>query len=190
MVDAAKAKTAASPADEFYDDAQDDFPAKEDFENRLVAIWPTGKTGTRIGENGQEYPWVETYSMVLDNGTTTLQEVAITGGGDRSDGEPYLVGEAPALAEGIQWSATGVYSRVAPRLTKRLPDGTVDYRPVVGRINRRKNAKKGLADSWSLSKPTEEDRPKIRALESELMAMTQRVRGERQADSDKAAFDE
>jgi len=175
--------------DEFYDEAADEFPTKEDFEDRLVAIWPTGKTGTRPSEQaGQDpYPWVETITMALDDGPD-----GTAGTGNRSDKAPYLVGPAgtpEAVAEAFQWSATGVYSRVQPRIRKKLADGEPDYRPVIGRINRRKNAKKGFSDSWSLGKPTEDDKPTVKAHEQAIRAMTARVAKERGEAEDAAAFE-
>lgn len=194
-----------APEDEFYEDAQDNFPSKWDFEDRLVAVWPTGKTGTRVGENGKEYPWIETITMALDDGPDGDKGEGLTG-----DREEFLVGPAPAHAEGIQWSAAGVYSRVRPKLGKTMlaekkdehgkvvtdrsgqavMETVVDYRPVCGRINRRKNAKKGLADSWSLGKPTEEDRVILRAMADDIKKMTAKVKQDFEKSEDQAAFDE
>lgn len=188
--------TTSTNEDEFYVEAEDEFPVKEDFEDRLVAIWPTGKTGTRPSEQaGQDpYPWVETITMALDDGTDPMQVVAIqsTPPGNRSDKSPYLIGPAgsdTSVAENFQWSATGVYSRVEPRLRKKMADGvTPDYRPVIGRINRRKNAKKGFSDSWSLGKPVEADRAAVKAHEAALRAITARVAATRSEAEDAAAF--
>ncbi len=181
--------TSNTQADEFYEDAQDNFPSKFDFEDRLVAIWPTGKTGTRQGENGKDYPWIETLTLALDDGPDGDKGVGLT-----SDREEFLVGPAPAHAEGLQWSAAGVYSRVRPKLGKtiQLDDGSTvpDYRPVCGRINRRKNAKKGLADSWSLGKPTDEDREILRANADVIKRMTAKVKADAEKAGDEAAFDE
>jgi hypothetical protein len=172
--------------DEYYTDAQDNFPSKFDFEDRLVAIWPTGKTGEREGENGKPYPWIETVTVALDDGPDGDKGVGLT-----SDREEFLVGPAgteDAIAWGIQWSATGVYSRVFPKLGAKLADGTPDYRPVVGRINRRKNAKKGLADSWSLGKPTDADREILRARLDVIKRVSGEVKAKAQAAEDTAAF--
>lgn len=180
---------ASTNEDEFYVEAEDEFPVKEDFEDRLVAIWPTGKTGTRPSEQaGQDpYPWVETITMALDDGPDGASLP-----GARSDKSPFLIGPAgsdTAVAEAFQWSATGVYSRVEPRLRKKMADGTTpDYRPVIGRINRRKNAKKGFSDSWSLGKPVEADRAAVKAHEATLRKITARVAKERAEAEDAAAF--
>jgi hypothetical protein len=175
-----------STEDEFYDEAADEFPTKHDFEDRLVAIWPTGKTGTRPSEQaGQDpYPWVETITMALDDGPD-----GTAGEGMTSDKTPYLVGPAPATADAFQWSATGVFTRVAPRLRKKMADGSPDYRPVIGRINRRKNAKKGFSDSWSLGKPVESDRELVRQHEAAIRKMTAQVAAARGEAEDAAAFD-
>ena len=176
--------------DEFYVEAEDEFPVKEDFEDRLVAIWPTGKKGTRPSEQAgaDPYPWVETITMALDDGPDGAELP-----GARSDKSPFLIGPAgsdTAVAEAFQWSATGVYSRVEPRLRKKMADGeTPDYRPVIGRINRRKNVKKGFNDSWSLGKPTEADKATVNRYADALRAMTARVAAERSQAEDAAAFD-
>jgi len=182
--------TTNTTADEFYEEAQDNFPSKFDFEDRLVAIWPTGRTGEREGENGKPYPWIETLTLALDDGPDGDKGVGLT-----SDREEFLVGPAPAQAEGIQWSAAGVYSRVRPKLGKTIPDPAnptqqiPDYRPVIGRINRRKNAKKGMADSWSLGKPAEGDRAIMRQHEALIRSLTAKVAASFQEASDAEAFD-
>jgi len=172
--------------DEFYDEATDEFPGKEDFRNRLVAIWLTGKKGVREGENGKDYPWVETYTLALDDGPDGAELPA----NKMVDGEekPWIIGAAPAMAENMQWSASGVYSRIAPKLNKHNEDGSLDCRPIIGRINSRPNAKKGLAPSWSLGAPTEADRATARKHKDLIQATSAKVKSEREAAADAEAF--
>lgn len=192
--------TSATDEDEFYVDAQDNFPDKFDFEDRLVAIWPTGKTGTRPGTNGKPYPWIETLTLALDDGPDGDKGTGIKG--DPRDGNTFLVGPAPASAEDIQWSAAGIYSRVRPRLgkLKMKTDGTPeldengqpikDYRPVIGRINRIRNKDKSLADPWSLAKPAEADRAAMLRHAGVIKTLTAKVKEGFEKDADVAAFDE
>lgn len=178
--------TSTTTQDEFYDDATETFPRKEDFEDRLVAIWVTGKHGTRKSEAPpyKEYGWVETITMALDDGQDGSK-----GEGNASDGEPFLVGPAPATAEPFQWSAEGMYSRLYPRIKLVNADDEPDYRPLIGRVNRRKNAKKGFNDSWSVGKPTDADRPVINAVRDRILATTARVKADRESAQDAEAFD-
>lgn len=137
-----------APEDEFFDSATSEFPAKEDLKDRLVAIWNTGKEGTRVSQaTNKPYPYVETITLVLDDGPDGYQA-------KRADGDPNLVpsvaAEGPQRLDGFQWSASGLYARVSKR--------KVGDRPMIGRINSRKNAIKGMADAWSIAEMTEDDR--------------------------------
>lgn len=129
---------------ELFDDAKEEFAGKDDLKDRLVLVFATGKHGERKSEaSGKPYPWVETVTLVLDNGP---------------DGD-FSTDLVPAVADGealelpnFQWSTTGMTSRLLPRAT------SGNHRPMLGRINSRKNSKKGFSDSWSISEPTDEDK--------------------------------
>lgn len=177
--------TTTPDEDEFYDDVTETFPRKEDFEDRLVAVWVTGKHGTRKSEAPpyKEYGWVETITMALDDGQDGTK-----GEGNASDGDPFLVGPAPAVAEPFQWSAEGMYSRLHPRINLRNAEDQPDYRPAIGRINRRKNTKKGFNDSWSIGKASDADRAVIRQHADRIKAITARVKAEREAAVDAEVF--
>jgi hypothetical protein len=173
--------------DEFYDEAQDEFPIKEDFEDRLVAVWVTGNHGTRKSEAPpyKEYGWVETITAVLDDGQDGTK-----GSGNRSDGKPFLIGPAPAVAEAIQWSAEGMYARLRPRIGKVDPEtGERIFKPLTGRINRRKNAKRGFNDSWSIGSPTDSDKEILRANRDLLMKITAQVAKDAETSADAEAFE-
>jgi hypothetical protein len=181
---AENASTTTPEVDEFYDDVTETFPRKEDFEDRLVAVWVTGKHGTRLSEaNNKPYGWVETITMALDDGQDGTK-----GHGKASDGDEFLVGPAPAYAEPFQWSAEGMYSRLYPRINLRNAEGLADYRPAIGRVNRRKNAKKGFNDSWSIGKPADSDRATIRQYADQIRAMTKHVQELREAELTGEAF--
>lgn len=128
-----------------YDDANEEFAGKDDLKDRLVAIWVTGKKGTRPGANSKPYPWVETVTLVLDDGP---------------DGTSYtpLIGPALERLDKFQYSQGGLVARLEPRISKKDGDGNPIYRPMIGRINSRKNKTKGYSDSWSISAPTEQDK--------------------------------
>lgn len=162
--------------EQYYDEASEDFAGKEDFKDRLVAIWVTGVKGTRTNPDGKPYPWVETITVALDDGP---------------DGESVteLVGPAPDRQDKIQWSATGLVSRLEPRITKRDAEGKPIYRPLTGRINSRKNKIKGRSDSWSLATPTEDDKVVLDGFTDLLQSITAEVKEMRETTDQGAAFD-
>ena len=180
-------KTNPTPGQDDFDDASEIFPRKEDFEDRLVFIWVTGKQGTRIGTAPphKTYGWVETVTMALDNGQDGTKGV-----GKASDGEEFLIGQAPAVADPFQWSAEGMFTRLAPRIRLKNEDGTPNYAPLLGRINRRKNVKKGMNDSWSISKPTDADKEIARKYLDQMRAQTAEIKELREGAENASAFDE
>lgn len=155
--------------DEMFTAAKNEFAAKEDLKDRLVAIFPTGKTGTRKSEaNSKDYPWIETVTVVLDDGP---------------DGSSFteLVPAAPQVIVGFQWSAAGLVARLNPMVSKPVPMA------LVGRINSRKNSKKGLADAWSIAEPTPEDMAKAREHGALCAEVRQDIIDVKQAASDETA---
>lgn len=158
---------------ELFDDAKTEFPAKEDLKDRLVAIWATGKTGERkSAATGKSYGWVETITLVLDDGPD-------------GSSSTELVPAAPQKLDNFQWSAAGLYSRLSQRVQGGKPK---TFKPMLGRINSRKNSVRGMADAWSISEPTDEDKAiavknadLLRKISAELQAAQQA--------SDESAFD-
>ncbi len=170
-------ETTRTAEDEFYDDAQDQFVGKEDLKDRLVAIWVTGKKGERKSKDGKMYPWVETRVLVLDDGPDgKAAESAIEDGEIREN----RIGPAAGaeILENFQWSTGGMVSRLLPRIGK-------THKPMVGRINSRKNQQQGYSASWSIAQPTEADRAIIRPWNPKLKAITD----EMAAADDASAFD-
>jgi len=148
-----------TPADDdddgLFDAASDTFPSKFDMRDRLVAVYPTGLTGERKSEQtGKPYTWVETTTVVLDDGPEGWQEMVRD---DHGNLQPNLIPSVkehgPQVLLNHQWTAGGVVARLLPRLPG--PDGRPGSQ--VGRINSRPNKTKGANPSWSISKPTEED---------------------------------
>jgi hypothetical protein len=185
MANAKDTATTAPAEDEFYDEANEEFPGKEDLKDRLVAVWVTGKTGKRVSADGKPYPYVETVTLVLDDGPEWT--------GKRQDGTPNLVGTAPAQLDNFQWSTEGMVARLTPRINaKHAESGEPNYRPMVGRINSRKNKVKGYSDSWSIAAPSEDDKALLRTPEvkAQLARITAEVTKLRAETEDQAAFDE
>ena len=166
--------------DDLFEAATDTFPSKFDLRDRLVVIYPNGTKGQRQGENGKPYDWYETTTVVLDDGPKGWQEEVIGEGGEF---QPNLVASVedngPQVLRNFQWSAGGLTSRLATK----LPDATGKPGSVVGRINSRPNSKKGMAPSWSIGKPTEEDMVTAR----EQRALCAAVRAESMKEAVKAA---
>jgi hypothetical protein len=140
---------------ELFDDAKEEFPAKEDLKGRLVAIWVTGKHGTRKSEaNNSSYQWFETITLVLDDGPD-WDGMKIVDGEKRENLVPSVAAEGPQRLDAHQWSTGGLVSRLQARV---IGDKPKTFKPMLGRINSRPNTKKGFSASWSISEPTAEDR--------------------------------
>jgi hypothetical protein len=180
--------TTTAGEDEFFDSATSEFPAKEDLNGRLVAIWNTGKTGTRKSEaNNDTYGYVETVTLVLDDGpddwyATNIKRMAIDGKGDPAVGAddclvPSVRLNGPQRLDDFQWSATGIYSRASKR--------KVGDKPMIGRINSKKNAKKGFSDAWSIAEMTEDDKVTAR----KYLDVFREISAEMQKKADGAAFE-
>jgi len=161
---------------DLYDEASEEFAGKDDLKDRLVAIWVTGVKGQRTNPDGKPYAWVETITVALDDGP-----------GGESVTE--LVGPAPERLDKFQLSASGLVSRLEPRITKKDAEGNPLYKPMVGRVNSRPNKIKGRTDSWSISKPTEDDALILDGYESLLRGITSEVREMRETSDSGAAFD-
>jgi hypothetical protein len=166
--------------DEFFDDAQDVFPGKEDLKDRLVAVYALEK-GTDFNDRKEPYPIVQSVTLVLDDGPDGWQATVIR------DGEQAENRVASVEAEGIQelslrWSTNGMVSRLAPRVGK-------TFKPMIGRINSRPNKTKGHSASWSISSPTDADKDVARKYEAELRAISARLEAEANKATDAAAFD-
>lgn len=156
------------------DDAKEEFPAKEDLKDRLVAIWVTGKHGMRVGTapGSKPYAWYETVTLVLDDGPNWTG-MKIVDGEQREMLVPSVAAEGPQRLDGFQFSQGGL----TQRLTQRVQDpagatpkangaavtGTPkSFKPMLGRINSRKNSQAGFSASWSISTPTEADHDVVR----------------------------
>jgi hypothetical protein len=183
VVDAKNASTkTAAPEDEFFDDAEDTFPGKEDLKNRLVAVYALDR-GTDTNAEGKSYPFVTTVTLVLDDGPDGWSPTSFK----NDEQVPNLV---PSVAENgpqeinLRWSTEGMVARLDQRIGK-------TWKPMIGRINSRPNSQKGRSASWSISKPTEDDKVIARPfVESHIKPISERLEAEANKDIDKAAFDE
>jgi len=164
--------------DDLFEPAKSEFPAKEDLKDRLVAIYPTGKSGLRKSAvpGGKDYSWVETITVVLDDGPD---------GVTYTDLVPLVNATEPGtpiVLRNFQWSAGGIFSRIDPKRTDPKVPGTV------GRINSRPNSKKGLADAWSISTPTDDEMATARRFAAQCKAVRDEIKAARQQLEDEAAF--
>jgi hypothetical protein len=166
-------RTNTSTDDDVFESSSDEFASKFHLRDRLVMIYPTGKTGTRPGENGKAYEWVETYTVVLDDGPEGWQAQVM----DMDSGSmvPNLVDsvelDGVQVLKGFQWSAGGVVARLkgkSPAENNGVPVG------LLGRIDAK--AQKGRAAAWRPNPPTEAD--KARAVEPEIKAARLKARDE------------
>jgi hypothetical protein len=189
--------TNSTTEDEFYDDATEAFPSKDDLApfataknstvGRLVAVWAV-KNGTETNNDGKSYPWTETVTLVLDDGP---------------DGDQFtdLVGPAPQKLT-LRHSTAGLQSRFGPRVDgmtkpKRDEDGTIiapavpqKFRPMIGRINTRPSSKvKGGSPAFSISIPTDEDRVIVKRYEAEIREINQEQEAKAATAADAEAFE-
>ncbi len=162
--------------DEFYDDAQETFPGKEDLKDRLVAIWAL-ENGHDTNDRGEKYPTVQTITMVLDDGPEGYQATVIRDGENSPNRVPSVQDEGPQEVR-LRWSTNGLVSRLAPRVGKTV-------KPMLGRINSRPNKTKGHSASWSISEPTAQDKDTANRYKAAILAKIQEV----QQDEDGKAFD-
>ena len=148
--------------DDFFDDAKSEFPAKEDLKDRLVAIFAVGPVGNRpsTADPRKSYPYVETVTVVLDNGPDGTSHTALV----------PEVQDNPIALQGFQWSVAGVVARTKPRVGTELA-----LRPVVGRINSMKNKKKGFSDAWSIAEPTDADKETVRKFRAQLLDVREQI---------------
>jgi len=172
---------------ELYDDAKAEFPSKYDLKDRLVAIWVTGKEGSRAGQEGKTYPWIETITLVLDDpeGKTGWDGMVKNEHGDMVETlVPPVEDEGPARLDNFQWSATGIVTRLQPRL--KLKDKKTDapiYRPMIGRINERRSTVRGRNNPWSIAEKTPEDLATIQKYADKIRAITAEVKATREGGS-------
>lgn len=157
--------TTSTEAEELFDDATEAFPSRHDLaalasdrnpdtEGRLVAIWAQSH-GTRPGERGA-YTFVETTTLVLDDGPDGDQATELVGTAVPEEGKP---GEGVRL-DGFQYSTEGLVARLKPRVEGKNKAGVrLSTRPMLGRINTRKSTKvKGGAPAFSIAPATEDEK--------------------------------
>jgi hypothetical protein len=135
-----------------------------------VAIWALS-VGTRIGNSGKPYEYVETDTMVLDDGTDGSAATELV----------------PAVHLGVeilgafQHSTTGLVSRLKRRI------GTTD-KPMLGRINSQPSKVNKQVKAFSIAEPTPEDMALARTKRDMIKAHTEVIRARAQASEDAEAF--
>jgi len=175
--------------EELFDEAQEEFPGKEDLKDRLVAIWVTGKNGMRKGNapGSKPYAWYETVTLVLDDGPN-WNGMKIVDGEQLPMLVPSVKDEGAQRLDAFQYSQGGLTARLAQRVTADAKPKT--FKPMLGRINSRKNAQAGFSASWSIGKPTDEDKVIARKQAALIAQISKELEaaGQKQAEDD--GFDE
>lgn len=169
--------------DGLFEPASDTFPAKFDLKDRLVAVYPTGESGQRMGANNKPYTWYETTTVVLDDGPDGWQAQVVGDDGELRDSlVPSVEENGPQVLRNFQWSTDGMTARLKP-----IADDP-KVRSIVGRINKRPSTKKGHNAAWSIAKPTDADMATARQHADVCRAERQAIRDARQAKADADAF--
>jgi len=184
---------------ELFDDAKEAFPAKEDLKDRLCLIWVTGKHGIRKGTDvgARPYPWYETVTLVIDDGPA-WDGTKIVDGESQENLVPSVAENGPQELDGFQHTTSGLTSRLSQRIIPGSVQPTVNgepvmdkpktFKPMLGRINSRKNKTAGRSASWSISEPTEDDKVTARKYSDHIKAITERLSNPPAA-SDSDAFE-
>lgn len=166
-----------------FDPAKDMFPSKEDLEDRLVVIYPTGKTGERVSQStGKPYTWYETTTVVLDDGPDGWRPTVTVDHVERENLVPSVADNGPQVLRNFQWSTGALTARLAP-----IADDA-KVRSIVGRINTRPPTKKGMNPPWGIAKPTEDEMNVARQYADVCRQARLEIREHRQKASDEAAF--
>lgn len=169
---------------EWMDGASSAFPKVENLapsippnygQGRLVAIWAL-ENGTRKGDNGT-YPYVETVTLVLDNGPD----------GKQTD---ELVGPAPVKLDGFQHSTTGLVARLSKRVDGKNAKGIpLRFRPMIGRLNTQASKANKNVAAFSISEPTADDMVIARGFKDMITGINAELEAKATADEDSAAFE-
>lgn len=188
-----------SDVDEFYDDATENFPSKDDLapladakknpttDGRLVAIWAV-KNGEEVNQQGKKYAITDSITLVLDDGP-------------KGDQFTELIGPAPVELN-LRHSTSGIQSRLAPRvegMTKAVrnddnevirPSVPQRYRPMIGRINTRPSTVvKGGSLAFSIAAPTEADREIIERHRDLIVEINAKIEQKDAEKADAEAFE-
>lgn len=161
--------------EEFYDDATSGFPAIEDLDGRLVAIWALDKGEAVSTTNNKKYPFIETVTFVLDDGVD----------GDKIS---ELVPEAPRELE-FRHSTTGLVARLRGRVGRVDADNKPVFKPMLGRINSQPSRANKKVLAYSIAEPTDYDRAVANDHETAIRAISARLTKEAAKSEDTEAFD-
>jgi hypothetical protein len=180
-----KSKANTTPEDDFYDEASASFPKAEHLApsippkfgpGRLVAIWAT-KAGTgKSKTDGKAYKFVETTTLVLDDGVAGA-EFTINPGYPEDTAQ--LVPAAPVRLDSFQHSTGGLVARLERRLTANNAAGVpLRYRPYIGRMNTQPSSNNKNVAAYSISEMTDADKALV---QGKYMAMIKSINAELKA---------
>jgi hypothetical protein len=183
---AAESTTAVTAEDEeWMDGASATFPKAENLApsvppnfgpGRLVAIWAQ-ENGTRTNDKGKVYPYVQTLTLVLDNGPD----------GSQTD---EVVGNAPVRLEDFQHSTGGLVARLSKRVTGHNAKGVpLKYRPMIGRMNTQPSSQNKNVAAFSISEPTQADMDVARKFKDMITSINAELEAADKKDEDAKAFE-
>lgn len=188
---------------DLFDDAQEEFPGKEDLKDRLVLIWVTGKHGVRKADapGSRPYDWYETITLVIDDGPNWNGKKIVD-----DESVPMLVPSVkefgPQRLNNFQFTMSGLTSRLSQRVQLSPGEPKVNgapvndkpstFAPMLGRINSRKNKQQGFSASWSIAKPTDADKQIARKYNDLIAQITDELKnaGAPQVDDATDEFDD
>jgi hypothetical protein len=195
---AAPTKSAVTDEDqEWMDGASNAFPKAEHLApslppnygpGRLVAIWAKS-AGTRKNDQGKEYPFIQTITLVLDEGPNGQAWLTGTEGWDSE--ASTLIPAAPVRLDDFQHSTGGLVARLQKRLTAKNAQGIpLRWRPMVGRMNTQPSKANKNVAAFSISEPTAADMEVARKYKDMIIGINKEVEAAEKSAEDTAAFDE
>jgi len=189
-------KAVTADDEEWMDGASNAFPKAEHLApvnppnfgaGRLVAIWALDE-GTRKNEKGVVYPFVNTITVVLDEGPNPAAWAAGSEGWDAEASN--LIGEAPVRLDDFQHSTGGLVARLRKRLTGKNAKGLpLKFRPMVGRMNTQASKSNNKVAAFSISEPTAEDMVVARTHKDMITAINKELESAVTKAEDTEAFD-
>lgn len=190
-------KAVTAEDEEWMDGASNAFPKAEHLApvnppnfgpGRLVAIWAKSQ-GTRKNDKGVVYPFVNTLTLVLDEGPDGRAWLT---GSDGWDAEASsLIPASPVRLDDFQHSTSGLVARLQKRLTGKNAAGvSLKFRPMVGRMNTQASKANSKVAAFSISEPTADDMVKARKFKDMITAINKELETAATQAEDTAAFDE
>jgi hypothetical protein len=154
---------------------------------RLVAIWAL-ENGSRKNDKGKVYSYVETVTLVLDEGPD--ERAWLTGTDGWAADASQIIGPSPVRLDEFQHSTGGLVARLSKRVDGTNAKGVkLKYRPMVGRLNTQASKANKNVAAFSIAEPTAEDMEIARRHKDLILSINRDLEARDMAAEDSAAFE-